>query len=88
MGFEEHNSVRLEVRLSLESKNGIPDIVIAGLAHARDVEIGEVSPLASVSVRCSAMNLKHLSAALIHVMYTLDFQLALAEMAVGAPIKA
>lgn len=78
--FEEHNGVKLEMRLELVSKQNGPDIVIAGLAHQAGVPIGEAPPLASVSVTCSGMNLKHLAGALTHVMYALDFQLALNEM--------
>lgn len=88
MAFEQHNSVKLELRVSVQSLNGRPDVVIAGIAHESAEAIGVAPPLASVSVRCSAMNLKHLAAALTHVMYALDFQLALNEFEATKPKKA
>lgn len=87
MGFEEHNGVRIEVRLSLVWGALVPDIAMVAIAHESAGEIGVVAPLASVSVRCSATNLKTLSAALIHAMYALDFQLALNELPESAPKK-
>ena len=77
--FEQQNNVRLELRLSVEYRGVRPTLLIVALAHRWDVEIGEVPPLASASVKCSDMNLKALGAALTHAMYVLDSQLAEAE---------
>lgn len=77
--FEENNNVKLEIRMSLSVLNGTPDVQITAIAHERGVEIGDRPPLASVSVKCSAMNLKHWKAVHTHVLYALDFQLALNE---------
>ena len=85
VGFEQHNQVQLEWRMSLVWAQNVPDIQILVLAHPQSAIIGEVPPLASASVKCSATNLKHFGSALIHAMYALDFQLALAELERGKP---
>jgi hypothetical protein len=53
-----------------------PTIEMVAIAHPPAWQIGEVSPLASVNFKCSALNLKTLMAALTHAMYALDFKLA------------
>jgi hypothetical protein len=80
IGFESHNQVTLECRFSVVWRQLKPDVVMTMLAHNHTQEIGEVPPLASVSVRCSATNLRTWNAVLTHAMYALDFQLALSEM--------
>jgi len=77
--FEATNTVRLEVRFGIEHQVRGTDLYLTMLAHQSKGEIGEVPPLASVSVKCSAMNLKHWNSVLTHCMYALDFQLALHE---------
>jgi hypothetical protein len=74
--FESHNNCRLEVRLSVTVLGKNPTIEMVAIAHPPAWQIGEVSPLGSVSFKCSALNLKTLMAALTHAMYALDFQLA------------
>ena len=86
--FELQNQVKLEIRLEVQTKAGVPDLLLTALAHQNGVEIGEAPPLASVSVRCSGTNLKHLRDALTHVLYALDFQLALHEFEGTKPQKA
>jgi len=86
--FEKHNQVRLEMRLSVEWKESVPDLAITTIAHPKEGEIGEVTPLGSVSVRCSAMNLKTVMGVLTHAMYTLDFQLACNELLFVEPKRA
>jgi hypothetical protein len=66
----------MEVRLSVGDRHGRACVLLTGLAHRRDRDVGEVPPLASVSVNCLALNLRSLDAALIHVLYLLDGQLA------------
>lgn len=85
LAFERHNAVRLEVRLSLVNQEKNASIAIAMLAHGKEGEIGEVPPLGSVSAICSAINLKTLRDVLTHVMYALDFQLALREWDAASP---
>ena len=86
--FELQNQIKLEVRLEVLTKLGVPDLLLTGIAHQNGSGIGDQPPLASVSVRCSAMNLKHLRDALTHVLYALDFKLALNEFEGTAPQKA
>jgi hypothetical protein len=81
VAFEAMNNVRIEVRMSVGDHHGRSDLLIAALAHPRNVEIGEVPPLASVSLSCLGSHLKSLEAALIHALYLLDGQLA--ENALG-----
>ncbi|AXH79218.1 MAG: hypothetical protein [Circular genetic element sp.] len=78
--FESHNDVRLEVRLSVAVVGKQPTLEIVAIAHRPAWQIGEVTPLASASLKCSALNLRNLRDALIHAMYVLDSQLAYNEM--------
>jgi hypothetical protein len=80
VGFEEQNRIVLELRASLVWKDQGPDVLIFAACHRSQEAIGDQPPLASVNVRCSAMNLRTWNAALTHVLYALDFQLALNEM--------
>jgi|SRR5882672_11042804 len=88
VGFEEQNRVRIELRVSLIVKAGDPDVCIYAATHDHLGEIGDLPPSASVSVKCSAMNLRTWKAALTHVLYALDFQLALNEMQDGGKKRA
>ena len=72
VAFEVMNNVRVELRLTTVDRNGLADIVIAALAHDRTMPIGEVAPLASVSVSCLGSRLRTMEAALIHALYQLD----------------
>jgi len=87
-GFQTHNSCLITVEVSVEVVNKAPGLVLLAKAwKAEEVRSG-ASLLASVSVKCSAMNLKQWNSALTHVMYALDFQLALLELGHAAPQKA
>jgi hypothetical protein len=77
--FEDTNRVRLEVRFSVARQVRGTDLLVTMLAYDSPGESGEVPPLASVSVKCSSMNLRAWNAVLIHAMYALDIQLALKE---------
>jgi len=84
--FESHNDVRLEIRLSVGIVGKSPTLELVGIAHPPAWQIGEVSPLASASLKCSALNLRSLRDALTHLMYVLDSQLAFNEMR-GEPVN-
>jgi len=86
--FELVNSIKLEVRMSLTTPLMPVHLVITVVAHPKGVEIGEVPPLASVSVNCSVLNVTSLGAALTHAMYALDFRLALNELSSSGNPKA
>lgn len=77
--FEETNKVRVEVRWNIARRVRGSDLLVTMVAHQEGTEIGVVPPLASVSVKCSAMNLKTWNAVHTHCLYALDFQLALNE---------
>jgi hypothetical protein len=76
VAFEAINNVRLEVRMATADHRGTVDIALTVVAVERSAEDREVRTLASANVRCSAMNLKSLEAALIHALYILDGRLA------------
>jgi len=78
--FESHNDVRLEIRMSVAVVGKVPTLELVAIAHPPAWQIGEVPPLASASLKCSALNLKHLRDALTHAMYVLDSQLAWNEL--------
>lgn len=80
VGFEQHNKVRLEVRLGLTNREKNASILVNLLAHRPDTEIGDLPPLGSVSVTCSDLNLRRLMDVLTHALYALDFKLVLNEM--------
>ena len=84
--FESHNDVRLEIRLSVATVRKVPTLELVGIAHPPAWQIGEVAPLASVSLKCSALNLRNLRDAFIHLTYVLDSQLAFNEMR-GEPVN-
>lgn len=79
VAFETHDKVRVKIDMEVVDVGKGPDLRLTAKAIGMSSESTEAPLLASVSVRCSTMNLKHLSAALTHLMYTLDFQLAANE---------
>ena len=83
--FEEHNQVRLSFRFGRVMAGKQPALAVTAEAWPKEEGSGEVKPLASVRVICSDLNLKSWNSALTHVMYALDFQLALNELAAKEP---
>lgn len=79
LAFEKHNNVRIKVDMELIIDSAAPDLMITAKAMEVESKDTEVLLLASVSVKCSSMNLKSMNAVLTHVLYALDFQLALNE---------
>lgn len=79
VGFQQHNNVRVKVDVEVEVGGKVPTLVITGKAIGLTPADGVLPLLASVSVICSDLNLKRWNAVLTHVIYALDFQLALAE---------
>jgi len=77
--FEEHNSVRIHLVIETLNSSKGPSLVVGAYAWDRSPGEPGASCLASVSVRCSDLNLRHWNAALTHVLYKLDFQLVLNE---------
>jgi len=77
--FENTNRVKIEIRLGILRTTKSHDLGMTLVAHEEGKEIGDQPSLASVSVTCSAMNQATLEACLIHALYVLDFQIALAE---------
>lgn len=80
VAFEAMNNVRIEVRLTVGDYHGKADLLVEALAYERQSPNGVAKPLVSVSVSCSATKLRSLEAALIHVLYLLDGQLAESEL--------
>jgi len=79
VAFEVQNNVTIHFRFGLMRVGKAPDISLTAEAFQRGVEVGDQASLASVNVVCSALNLKAWNAVLIHVLYALDFQLAVNE---------
>lgn len=79
LAFELQNQVSIKLSMMTYSGSKGPDMVVTGEAWENKVKCGEVKQLASVSVRCSATNLKHFKAVVTHVLYALDFRIALNE---------
>lgn len=79
IAFENVNSVVISMELRAVSGEAGPDTVVAAFAWSRKADDTEAMLLASVSVRCSATNLRHFRAVVTHVLYLLDFRLALNE---------
>ena len=86
--FEQHNSCRIGVRARTLVSSVVRTIVLELTAWEGEPYEQEAKCLASVSVICSAMNLRNWNSALIHGMYALDFRLALGELGHAAPQKA
>jgi hypothetical protein len=86
--FEKHNEVVLQVSMSPQSTPKGPDLAVMVTATYRSRKNPEVSVSDSVSVRCSALNLKSLASVVTHALYALDFQLALNEWGVDGKPKA
>jgi len=84
-GFQEHNSCVLKMGVTVEDLGKVRGLIISAEAWGEDLGKPEAKLLASVSVRCSALNLRHWNSALTHVLYALDFQLALLELGHAKP---
>lgn len=88
LAFEQQNEVQLTMMLvPLKYPKG-PDLAIIVKAEGKSRKDGVLCELASVSVKCSGMNLKSLQSAVTHALYALDFQLALNEWGVAGKPKA
>lgn len=84
--FEEINQVQVSLRIACVLHRGQTDLELTAEAVGKHTQEQVVKSLASVSVKCSSMNLRSLEAALIHVLYMLDGKLAEEEYA-GIPKK-
>jgi hypothetical protein len=79
LAVERQHSCEIAVVFGLAPNMKRPDVQMTVTAFQIGRDVGEVIVLASVSVTCSAMNLRGWNAALTHAMYALDFKFALAE---------
>lgn len=88
VAFEQQNEVSITVSMmTLRTPKG-PDLAVMVSASGKSRKSGEVTQLASVSVRCLALRLNSLASAITHALYALDFQLALNEWGVAETKKA
>ena len=85
--FEQHNSIRITLTVETLHTSAGPTIALGAIAYDRENDNGEAKPLAYVSVKCSALNLRRWTAAITHVLYVLDAQLARNEMSPGVKNK-
>lgn len=81
LAFEDMNKVCIEIRLSRVGSGEKRDIGVTAIAHPEAGAIGDLPPLASVSVTCSATHLKTLDSVVLACLYRLDHQLAFNEFA-------
>lgn len=83
--FEKENSVEVLVTITTEVKNNKQDLRLT--LQPYDTKGEEVAPMpwAFVSATCSSTNRKTLEAALLALLYQLDFKLARNEF--GTPKK-
>ena len=88
MAFEDQNSVKVWFRFNVGKVGKAPEVFLTAECWGKDKEPTEVPSSASVSVKCSALNLKTWNAVLTHVLYALDFQLALNEFESEQPKRA
>lgn len=88
VAFEEHNNVRIHLVTETVYTSKGPDLAVGAYAWDRVAEEPGARCLASVSVRCSAMNLRAWNAVLTRVLYMLDGQLAKNEFAATEVNKA
>lgn len=86
--FEMHNEVKLKVSIAHLSTPKGPDLAVVVEATGKSRKFGEVTQLALVSVKCSALRLNSLMSVITHALYALDFQLALNEFGVAETKKA
>lgn len=84
--FEEMSKLKVETTLSMEEHKGQWEMMARASAYPLGMPCVEAFALASVSVKCSALNLQTVEAVLIHVMYMLDGKLARDEMRGEKPI--
>jgi hypothetical protein len=86
-GFEEHNNCQVTMNVSCEQAGKVRTLIVAATAWRKGQLPVGVDCLASVSVTCSALNLRNWNSALTHALYALDFQLALKELGHAEPKK-
>jgi hypothetical protein len=77
--FQEQNKVRLVVTTRLAATGGTADLWLEGKALSPVDASGVRSLLAFASVKCLGSHHKTVDAALLALLYALDFQLAQAE---------
>lgn len=87
LGFQEHNSCLVSLGVTVEAEGKHRSLVISVEAWTTDSNRTGAPLLASVSVKCSALNLRNWNSALTHALYALDFQLALLELGHAEPKK-
>lgn len=83
--FEEQNNVRIVVTMRATRDPAPADIWLEGKALSQVEHDGVRSLLAFASVKCLGMRHKSLDAALLALLYALDFQLAENEFAKTIP---
>jgi len=77
--FEQHNSLRIGVSLTVEDRDGRLQMAVSVHAFARGVVDAEPAPLASVLLYSFPTNQRTLMGLLTHALYALDFRLAVNE---------
>lgn len=79
--FERQNSVRIRLRGELTNWNQSRDIQWTAEAFENTLERSGQLALACASVRCMEQRLVTMEAVLLQLLYALDFQLGLRELA-------
>lgn len=76
VAFQAINQVKVVIRLEAGDWKGTADVGATATAYRLAPADGDLSPLASVRVNLLSTNLQTAEAAVIHLLYLLDAQLA------------
>lgn len=88
IAFERQNNVRIVITFRTCKGTEAPDMWAEAKAIGKADSSGVPSLLVLASVRCGGSNFQTVDAAVLSLLYQLDFQLAEREWAASAPKKA
>jgi hypothetical protein len=83
LAFEVINHCQIVVSLTVVEEGRHPEVSIGAVARELQSVNSDQPVLASVNAICSAMNVRSLEGALIHLLYMLDGELAKREIQFG-----
>jgi hypothetical protein len=83
LAFEEINRCQIIISLTVVGEPADRQMSIGAVARELESVSSDQPVLASVSAICSGMNVRSLEGALIHILYTLDGEIASREMHFG-----
>lgn len=81
VAFQAINRVKVVLRMEAGDWKGCADVGVTAVAYCLPADSPDLAPLASVRLNLLATNLRQMDAAVIHLLYMLDAQLASGEYA-------